>query len=63
VLDVELPWLKNVKHARKLKKLPMVFSKEEMIAADPRLTDAVLTRYEQEVLTQGHYAAEMKFKS
>jgi hypothetical protein len=36
---------------------------EEVIAADPRLTDAVLMRYEQEVLTQGHYAAEIKFKS
>ena len=32
VLDVELPWLKNVKRARKSEKLPVVFSKEEMSA-------------------------------
>lgn len=37
VLDVELPWLKNVKRARMPEKLPVVFSKEEMSAVSANL--------------------------
>lgn len=32
VLEIELPWLKNVKRAKKPEKLPVVFSKNEVVA-------------------------------
>ncbi len=37
VLGIELPWLKNVKRAKKPEKLPVVFSKNEVVSVISRL--------------------------
>ena len=37
VLGIDLPWLKNVKRAKKPEKLPVVFSKNEVVSVMARM--------------------------